>query len=72
MDEIATSWEEVQPKSLFEKFMNVRPRRVLGDGDDDDGYSKTAEIVWSCVFYSVFAIMLVIFWFVFRQNAKRD
>ena len=38
--------------------------------EGDDSTSEAAEITFSIIFYSLYAVMLVAFWFVFKRGPK--
>ena len=46
--------------------------RILAEeaADDDDDGSLAAEIIFQIIFYGLFAVMLVVFWFVFKRGQK--
>ena len=45
---------------------NVLSSHKLRDGDD--GTNEAAEITFTILFYSLYALMLVAFWFVFKRG----
>ncbi len=45
-------------------------QRRLGGNTSDTETSEAAEITFTIIFYSLFALMLVVFWFVFKRGQK--
>ena len=39
--------------------------------EGDDGTNEAAEITFTIIFYSLYALMLVAFWFVFKRGGEK-
>ena len=62
---------EANSKSYILNSLFGHGRRL---GADSDGVNEAAKITFTIIFYSLFALMLVAFWIVFKRTGlrKRD
>ena len=58
-------------EGMSTKLMTHFQRRMAGTANsDDDDKNEAAEITFQIIFYSLFALQLVAFWFVFKRGQK--
>lgn len=69
MDTLSTT---DQKSYIMNLFGNVRPLLSSSEADTDDTVDTTREIVFQCIFYGLFLVMLGLFYYVFKKQEIKN